>query len=281
MLKPPLPADARTALAQVTLCCIDTRSPELALYAMRRCMQHLSFARCVLISSTQARHLDLDGIDLVEIAPLKSIDDYSEFVIKRLADQVQTSHVLLIQWDGFVRDARMWSDDFLKFDYIGAPWTSGALANQVGNGGFTLRSRELLQALQSNDYAAHNPEDVCIAVTHRARLEREHHIRFADAQTARRFSCERGPWRPAFGFHAVFNLPHVLSSTEMAQFSAALPAHLTASSDARHLIRDLIRQGDFESAQTLLRKRTQHLGWHADAWRQRLQLAWARLHRMS
>jgi Protein of unknown function (DUF5672) len=280
MLKPPLPADARTALAQVTLCCIDTRSPELALYAMRRSMQHLAFSRCVLISSAQARHLDLDGIDLVEIAPLKSIDDYSAFVIKRLADHVQTSHVLLIQWDGFVRDARMWSDDFLNFDYIGAPWTSKALANQVGNGGFTLRSRKLLQALQSSDYAAHNPEDVCIAVTHRARLESEHRIRFADVQTARRFACERGPWRTAFGFHAVFNLPHVLSSAELVQFSAALPAHLTASSDARHLIRDLIRQGEFESAQTLLRKRTQHLGWHADAWRQKLQLTWARLRRM-
>ncbi|MBU0915049.1 MAG: hypothetical protein KKD97_01705 [Gammaproteobacteria bacterium] len=280
MLKPPLPANARTNLAQVTLCCIDTRSPELALYAMRRCMQHLAFARCVLISSAQARHLDLGGIDLVEIEPLKAIDDYSKFVIKRLADHVQTSHVLLIQWDGFVRDAQMWSDDFLDFDYIGAPWTSGALADQVGNGGFTLRSRQLLQALQSDEYAAHNPEDVCIAVTHRAGLEREHHIRFADTQTARRFACERGPWRPAFGFHAVFNLPHVLSSDELVQFSAALPAHLAASSDARHLIRDLIRQGEFAAAQTLLKKRTQHLGWHADAWRQRLQLAWARLRRM-
>lgn len=280
MLKPPLPAGARTTLAQVTLCCVDTRSPELALYAMRRCMQHLAFARCVLVSSAQARDLDLDGIELVEIAPLRSIGAYSEFVIKRLADHVQTSHVLLIQWDGFVRDARMWSDDFLNFDYIGAPWTSGALANQVGNGGFTLRSRKLLKALQSVEYEAHNPEDVCIAVTHRTRLELEHHIRFADAQTARRFACERGPWQPAFGFHAVFNLPHVLSRAELAQFAEALPVHLTASSDARHLIRDLIRQGELESAETLLRKRTQHLGWHADAWRQRLQLAWARLRRM-
>lgn len=278
MLKHPQPSEAPTALPHVTLCCIDTRTPELALYAMRRCMQHLTFARCVLISSKQSKHLDVHGIDLVEIAPLRSIDEYSNFVIKCLADYVQTSHVLLIQWDGFVCDPQMWTDDFMDFDYIGAPWVSGTLANQVGNGGFTLRSRKLLKALQSDDYLAHNPEDVCIAVTHRERLEREHGIRFADVETASRFACERGPWRPAFGFHAVFNLPHVLSNAELAQFVAAMSIELTASKDVRHLIRDLIRQRKFEPAQTLLRKRTMHLGWHVDAVRQRLQLAWAKLH---
>ena len=100
-------------MTQVTLCCVDTRAPELALYAMRRSMRHMAFKRCVLISSSAARHLDLQGIELIEIDALTSIDDYSQFVIKQLGRYIDSSHVLLIQWDGFVNDPTMWSDDFL------------------------------------------------------------------------------------------------------------------------------------------------------------------------
>ena len=272
MLCPPLPALNMRPMTQVTLCCVDTRAPELALYAMRRSMRHMAFKRCVLISSSAARHLDLQGIELIKIDALTSIDDYSQFVIKQLGRYIDSSHVLLIQWDGFVNDPTMWSDDFLEFDYIGAPWIKGALKNKVGNGGFSLRSRKLMDALRDDRYTPHNPEDVCIAVTLREQLERDHGIRFADLETARRFACERGPWHPAFGFHAMFNLPHVLASTELERFVHSLPSHMAASRDARHLIRKLIRERHFSAADLLLQKRTAHLGWHLDTLRQGLQL---------
>ncbi|KAF4746198.1 hypothetical protein FOZ62_025133, partial [Perkinsus olseni] len=35
-------------------------------------------------------------------------------------------------------------DDFLEYDYIGAPWKHRPLGLSVGNGGFSLRSRSLL-----------------------------------------------------------------------------------------------------------------------------------------
>lgn len=277
MLTPPEPAASRLNLAQVTLCCIDTRTPELALYAMRSSMRDIEFGRCLLLSTPEARQFDLAGIDLVEIAPLRNISEYSHYMIKALSAHIQTSHTLIVQWDGFVHDASLWSDDFLNFDYIGAPWTSGHLANQVGNGGFTLRSRKLLQALTKETYKAHNPEDLCIAITHRAQLERDDRIVFADLQTAQRFACERGVWRPSFGFHAMFNLPHVLTRDELLKFANALPAQLAASNDARHLIRDLIRQRQADIAQVLLHKRTESLGWNFDAVRQRLQLIGAHI----
>jgi hypothetical protein len=276
MLELPAPAAQRRALPDVTLCCVDTRTPELALYAMRRSMQHLAFAHCVLVSSEAARGLDLFGIELVTIPPLTSIDGYSHHVLKGLAPLLHTSHMLLIQWDGFVRDAQAWSDDFLAFDYIGAPWVSGELAGQVGNGGFTLRSRQLLQALQQDRFTPHNPEDVCIAVTHRQALEAEG-IRFADQATAGRFACERGPWRPAFGFHAMFNLTHVLTPPEMLNFVTALPATMTTSPDARHLIKQLMQQGQLDAAREVLRKRTAQRGFSVDALRQQLQIGWRRL----
>jgi hypothetical protein len=276
MLDTPAPAAQRRALPDVTLCCVDTRTPELALHAMRRSMQHLAFARCVLVSTDAARALDLNGIELVTIDPLRSIDAYSHFVLKGMAPLVDTSHMLLIQWDGFVRDAQMWSDDFLACDYIGAPWVNGELAGQVGNGGFTLRSRRLLALLQQDRFTPHNPEDACIAVTHRKALEAQG-IRFADLGTAQRFACERGPWRPAFGFHAMFNLPHVLTPAEMRDFAAALPASMTISPDARHLIKQLMQHGQLDAARTLLRKRTAQRGFSGDALRQHLQLGWRRL----
>lgn len=277
MLIPPQPAASRLSLEQVTLLCVDTRTPELALYAMRRSMRDIAFGRCILISTSEARAFDLNGIDLIEIEPLRNIEDYSRYILQSLGPHLQTSHALIVQWDGFVRDAKMWSDDFLRFDYIGAPWTSGPLTGLVGNGGFSLRSRKLLQALASGNYEAHNPEDICIAVTHRTSLEKKHQIAFADLHTAQRFACERGTWQPAFGFHAMFNLPHVLTADELARFAETVPAHLTASSDARHLIRNLVRRGQTAPAQMLLDKRTAYLGWSVDTVRQNLQVTWARL----
>lgn len=277
MLTPPEPATSRLNLAQVTLCCVDTRTPELALYAMRSSMRDIEFGRCLLLSTPEARQFDLAGIDLVEIEPLRNISDYSHYMIKALSAHIQTSHALIVQWDGFVRDATLWSNDFLNFDYIGAPWASGHLAGHVGNGGFTLRSRKLLRALTSEAYDAHNPEDVCIAVTHRAMLERDDKIVFADLQTAQRFAWERGVWRPSFGFHAMFNFPHVLRQDELLNFADAIPADLTTSNDARHLIRDLIRQGQTDVAQVLLHKRTASLGWSFDAVRQHLQMMTTRI----
>lgn len=244
---------------------------------MRQSMRDIAFGRCVLVSTSEARGFDLNGIDLIEINPLRCIDDYSRYILKSLGAHLQTSHALIVQWDGFVRDAKMWSHDFLRFDYIGAPWISGPLAGLVGNGGFSLRSRKLLNALAKDTYEAHNPEDVCIAVTHRDSLEEKHQIVFADLHTAQRFACERGAWQPAFGFHAMFNLPHVLTEDELERFAETLPNYLTASNDARHLIRNLVRRGQTAPAQVLLDKRTAYLGRSIDTMRQSLQITWARL----
>ena len=42
------------ALPGVTLAAVDTRSPNLALQAMRRCMEGLAFGRCVLLTDLPA-----------------------------------------------------------------------------------------------------------------------------------------------------------------------------------------------------------------------------------
>jgi Protein of unknown function (DUF5672) len=253
---------SRLQLPEVTLCCVDTRSPALALMAMRASMAHCDFGRCILFSDQTAQSLDLQGIDLVAIEPLKNIDEYSRFIFKSLSQHIETSHVLVTQWDGFVIAPERWSPLFLTFDYIGAPWTQGKLRGLVGNGGFSLRSRKLLRALQDDCFEIHNPEDLSICVDHRQKLETAHGCIFADTSTAASFSHERGPWETSFGFHGAFNFPEFMNSEELHRWIQHIPDAMTRSPDMRHFIKNLLTRSDTDNAMALLNKRTHQTGFN-------------------
>ena len=82
---------------------------------------------------------------------------------------------------------------------------------RVGNGGFSLRSRRLLEALQDPRIALADAEDETICRTFRPLLEREYGIRFADESLADRFSFEAAyPVGRPFGFHGLFNFCRVV-----------------------------------------------------------------------
>lgn len=266
---------SRLQLPEVTLCCVDTRSPALALMAMRASMAHCDFGRCILFSDASAKSLDLHGIELVAIAPLKNIDEYSKFVFKSLAEHVKTSHVLVMQWDGFVIHPERWESNFLSYDYIGAPWTQGELRDQVGNGGFSLRSRKLLLALQSDQFDIQKPEDLAICVDHRQKLEAEHHCRFADTATAEKFAHERGPWRTSFGFHGAFNFPEFMGPSELQRWIQEIPPAMARSPDMRHFIKNLMLRSDTANALALLNKRTHQAPFAWSDFSLRLRI-WAR-----
>ncbi|WP_250509250.1 DUF5672 family protein [Caballeronia sp. GACF4] len=104
------------------------------------------------------------------LAPLH-YHEYSWFIMFALWRLIQTDHVLIVQDDGWILDAANWSDDFLDYDYIGAPihlgrvdvpgssiWMRGFgwcehlgkpdhVVMPVLNGGVSLRSRRMLRAL--------------------------------------------------------------------------------------------------------------------------------------
>ena len=50
---------------------------------------------------------------MADIAPIESRDAYSNFVLKRLLPFVDTEHVLLVQWDGYVVNPGAWDPAFL------------------------------------------------------------------------------------------------------------------------------------------------------------------------
>jgi len=207
-------------LSSVTLCCLDTANPELALRALRCSVSGIRFARTLFLTD---RAYDAPGIDVRVVAPLASREAYSAFVLKTLVDHIDTAHVLLIQWDGYVINPAAWRAEFIACDYIGAKWfwhtkPKDALhdAMRVGNGGFSLRSRKLLIALQDSRVELAGPEDETICRVFRPLLEREHGIVFGSEALADAFAFEVAyPIGRPFGFHGLFNFCRVVPPDEI------------------------------------------------------------------
>lgn len=267
----------RLSLPGVTLACVDTRTPELGLTAMRRSMAQIDFGRAVLFTDPARLKGDASGIDIVPLV-IDSVPAYSEFMLRGLAAHVHTGHVLVVQWDGYVVDASRWEADFLRCDYIGAPLAGEPPGRAVGNGGFSLRSSLLLKAVHDDPaMVVRHPEDTCICHDNRERLERVHGLYFASPELAARFAYERiEPAGPTFGFHGLFNMHRVLPPDALHELICALPDSLARGLDAHDLCRTLIRLGRLDTAAEILAKRARLGMRDRRTWRLRLSMAWAR-----
>ncbi len=245
-------------LPEVTLISVDTRAPSVALRALQYSLAHARFARAILFTHPIDAVPHTDGIERIDSGPLDSITAYSHFMVRRLAAFIDTRHVLVSQWDGFVVDPSAWSDEFLQWDYIGAPWPHEPAPFNVGNGGFSLRSRRLLEAGADARIEQVHPEDRVLCVQYRALLEREHGLRFATAEVARRFSFEREePAGPCFGFHGAHHLPRFLDEQRMAQWLDELPEGYTGGRETRRIARGLMRHRMSALAWRLMQRRMQ------------------------
>ncbi len=201
-------AGPRAPVAGTTLACVDCRNHELAIVALRRSMAQCRFERVLFFTN---RAFDLPGVEVVVIPDIASIADYSRFVIKSLGDWIDSPFALVVQYDGFVLNGRRWNARFHDYDYVGAPWSDGG----VGNGGFSLRSRGLLQALRDPRIAELVPEDLAICRTYRKLLESEYGLRFAPVELAGLFSFEtRPPAGPTLGFHGLTHMVRIIDMSE-------------------------------------------------------------------
>jgi hypothetical protein len=254
-------------LPDVTLCCVDTRSVPQAFYALRQCMARARFGRVLFLGpKPESRYGEPpEGIDWVPIPALTGIQDYNRIVLKDLAAHIHTSHVLIVQWDGFITHPELWRPDFLSVDYIGPPWYHGGHPGMVGNGGFSLRSKRLLDAVASlENLDTTEPEDMVICVQRRDELEREHGIRFAPLGMAQDFGCEYGNYRPSFGFHGMHNFARVMDATRLGAWLETAPADILVSNHARKLVKELMRTMRDKEARSLLTLRSGFLGWSSD-----------------
>jgi tetratricopeptide (TPR) repeat protein len=239
-------------LDDVTLCCIDTAHPALALRALRQCAAGIRFARTLFLTDSEG---PAPGIEVRAIGALGSRESYSEFVLKRLAEHIATAHVLLIQWDGYVINPDAWRNEFLACDYIGAKWFWHDDDMRVGNGGFSLRSRKLLSALQDPRIVLTGNEDDTICRVFRRLLEQEHGIVFATEALADKFAFEAGyPIGKPFGFHGLYNFCRVVPPDELTALVPEFTPAIARSPQLRQLGRNCLALGQRQAAAAIFRR---------------------------
>lgn len=197
-------------LDDVTLVCISSIHIASSLMSLRYCMNQMSFEKVKFIT-----HEDLppqENIEIEKCRLLTSTEAYSHFMIFDLHRYIDTKYCLVVQHDGFIVNADAWDDDFYNYDYIGAPWPSidGHFTDpygnvrRVGNGGFSFRSKKLLEvsnkeyipfvATTHGDFYRHNNstlanEDVVICI-HNAPVYERHGCTFAPYEVACKFCRE-------------------------------------------------------------------------------------------
>lgn len=229
---------ARLALPDVTVCAAASVNVVATVRALVSCLDQIDFGDCLLFGAGTYPVAD-SRIQVIDGLTLKSAADYSDFILHRLGSHVKTSHALIVQWDGFVLDAVRWNPRFLNCDYIGAPWPQFDDGHDVGNGGFSLRSRRLMDACRHPQFISGHPEDVAICRTNRSLLERQG-IRFADRALAELFSFERSkPANPTFGFHGIFNMIPALGAEGFWEVYQTLDDRKSATVDVGLLMRQL------------------------------------------
>jgi hypothetical protein len=276
-------------LSAITLLCVETRDPALAHFAIQKCTQQARFGKMVLITdlaklssqpddkaSNQAEDHEqnskvarLQGVEYVQAPSISTTKHYSDLLLTGLRQYVAGTHVLIIQWDSFILHPELWTNDFLQYDYIGAVWPHHP-ETPVGNGGFSLRSVKLLEALESPAISRRHPEDFCICVDNKVLLESEFGIRFAPAYVAEQFAVERSDWHPAFGFHGFFNFSKALGDAELEHFLDILPSDYLGGVDTYDLIDSL----QLEEKQPLAKKIINRLQFR---WRMRRKYIRAKL----
>jgi hypothetical protein len=143
-------------------------------------------------------------------------EGWNRFMVKELWKYVPNGFCLFIHHDGYVLNPRAWRSEFMEFDYIGAPWwyTDGI---NVGNGGFSFRSKRFLDVSNEFEWDRYHPED------HRLIRENGHimqakGIRFAPEIMASKFALEGNwkwglEWNGQFGFHNI-NLTDISRSKD-------------------------------------------------------------------
>lgn len=108
-------------LPNVTLCAMTSVKVWETIKAMQYSMRGVQFADALIITDKKPLFLPR-GIHYRYTSPLKSIDDFNYKTVYDLGDYIETDFVLLVHYDGFVVNPRMWRDEFLDYDYIGSPW---------------------------------------------------------------------------------------------------------------------------------------------------------------
>lgn len=211
-------------LSNITLLAIDTIDPLRTIKAMRYSLLQASFRDAVLVTDnekyrpemirTVGGHGRIDQITVRFVQPGPR-SEYERQIVDSLPTWFTTEFCLFQEWDSAIMNPRAWNSEWLKYDFIGAPWPHEfdepgyprcTAENCVGNGGFSLRSMEFcFQTARcfrdmGRPKEASRLSDAWISRTARPQLEAAG-IKFAPEDEALRFSCENRFYNGQFGIH--------------------------------------------------------------------------------
>lgn len=244
-------------MKNVTLVAIDFLTYELTQRAIEITLRNFEPKDIVVISDREF----VPGARTVLRGPVSGMPEYANLMLKGVAEHVNTDHALYVQWDGIAYNPTLWTDEFLKYDYIGAPWPWQPEGKNVGNGGFSLRSKRLLDICANDPQIALTPsepiaEDNVIGQHNRAYLETQG-IRFPSTALAGQFSYELGDMRDSFGFHGLWNIVNRLGDEDLGFFMDRLDYRGWNIYKWTHLMQALVSRGS-EHLPTALAQLEQH-----------------------
>lgn len=195
--------------------------------AIQKTMEALPFHSNGLLISTRPPLAEC-GVEWMQI-PSKWIprgswnrEEYSRFMLGGLADFVmEYDRCITVQWDGYAVNRERWSNEFLEYDYIGAPWPRWMNIGRVGNGGFSIRSREWIavSAAMFPRFPFHHPEVKGSEDSYSCKVFRFFYERsgmtVAPVSVASQWSIEHAveeypKWNisQSFGFHGFYRSEH-------------------------------------------------------------------------
>lgn len=189
-------------LNNVTLFCVDDVTAHEAKTLLENLSTRISFYDVKLFSSKEEASVKID--------PISSIRDYNNFLIKELYKNIKSEFAMCVQTDGFPVTLDSWDDEFLMYDYIGAPWTwvprhlrkeSCPTGKAVGNGGFSIRSHKIMQDALNYNYSEEDPDEdifLCRKISEELKADG---VKFAPTELAHYFSVENDIYKGQFGFH--------------------------------------------------------------------------------
>jgi hypothetical protein len=180
-----------------------------AIPAIRKSLAELPGSHGLLISIKEPAGLP-SNIKWQKILPM-DYRQYSLFVMFALHNFIDSDYCLIVQHDGWVINGKNWSEEFFKYDYIGAPchaafignelihsyqWVGNSEAVVIQNGGFSLRSKKYLEAPSHfgalyyfSDVSVLQNEDVQLTGIFKKILV-DNGIKFAPQLIAKNFSLE-------------------------------------------------------------------------------------------
>ncbi len=164
--------------------------------------------------------VEFGAVKIIWDEKIKNIDDWNKAIIYDLHNYVDTDFAMLIHADGYVINPSAWKDEFLAYDFIGAPWplpnddysyrTPDGDLIRVGNS-VSIRSRRIMELpsklnLEWKPYYGNTNEDGFLCVHNRHTLE-ANGCTFAPLEVAKYFSkeheIEENEGITPFAFHSL------------------------------------------------------------------------------